>query len=797
MGKDLFLGLPGVCAALANEMPESATAMIAAFDGADDRHRLPSFQLAGSSYLCQLHARITRDLLGLLPTAAMGLSSGETNAMFAFDVWHDMDSLVRDINATELYRSALAEDFTAVRSAWELDEKETVDWENYRVLAPVEQVRQAVQDEDYVYLTIIQTDRDSVIGGKRSACESVLARLGNPETIPLGHDLAVHCAAVAPFESSWREIHTRKTRTVKDVRFYSNYLDGVYSISKESVADALTGQALQTIDFPRIVNAAWNDGVRVFIEHGPRNSLSCAIDEILGDKPHLAVALDHSAVPSMTQLYRAVAELWCAGVDIDLSSINLHQQAAEESVEPMIRFRLRLPAIKAQAAMLQTQAQSAKTAAISGLYYPPNTTAGPSEGRLIPPAPALAYTINVPNIGVECHPATAPVSPLVEQPSVEAKTPRAAIAPVSVARIPSVATSPNVPADALATGEHQLLLDSHRRMLQAHQAFLAAQLEGQRAYEETMTRMQTVLLGGAPAVAPSIASQPSAGTPTLTAISQSAVASGALAEIPKEAANIPEQASPGEQSIERPGPSFSREQVEILAGGQISSVFGPLFEQQDHYAVQVRMPEPPLLLCDRVMGIEGEAGSMGTGTVWTETDVHHDSWYLHRGRMPPGIFIESGQADLLLISWLGIDFHNKGERAYRLLGCAVIPWNTKSRLMATPNKAMCVCSFFTTTVTSMVSCEFPCVTARQDFLPLKNWPSQPVCFGRLSLPTLHRVSWCLHRSPCVTRHLLAGLKFQLISKAICRPVSATSSRWHTPIPVRPAHRRGRVIFWER
>lgn len=31
--------------------------------------------------------------------------------------------------------------------------------------------------------------------------------------------------------------------------------------------------------------------------------------------------------------------------------------------------------------------------------------------------------------------------------------------------------------------------------------------------------------------------------------------------------------------------------------------------------------------------------------------------------------IESGQADLLLISWLGIDFHNKGERAYRLLGC--------------------------------------------------------------------------------------------------------------------------------
>ena len=37
--------------------------------------------------------------------------------------------------------------------------------------------------------------------------------------------------------------------------------------------------------------------------------------------------------------------------------------------------------------------------------------------------------------------------------------------------------------------------------------------------------------------------------------------------------------------------------------------------------------------------------------------------------MPPGLMIESGQADLLLISWLGVDFLNRGERAYRLLGC--------------------------------------------------------------------------------------------------------------------------------
>ena len=39
--------------------------------------------------------------------------------------------------------------------------------------------------------------------------------------------------------------------------------------------------------------------------------------------------------------------------------------------------------------------------------------------------------------------------------------------------------------------------------------------------------------------------------------------------------------------------------------------------------------------------------------------------------MPAGIMIESGQADLMLISWMGADFANKSDRVYRLLGCEV------------------------------------------------------------------------------------------------------------------------------
>ncbi len=119
----------------------------------------------------------------------------------------------------------------------------------------------------------------------------------------------------------------------------------------------------------------------------------------------------------------------------------------------------------------------------------------------------------------------------------------------------------------------------------------------------------------------------------------------------------------------KPGPKIDRHALEKLASDKISKVLGPLFERQDHFRRQLRMPMPPLLLVDRVTGIAGEPGSLGKGTIWTETDVTAAAWYLHQNRMPAGVMIESGQADLLLISWLGADFENRGERVYRLLGC--------------------------------------------------------------------------------------------------------------------------------
>ena len=59
--------------------------------------------LWASSLLSQVHARFTLDVLGLRPAAAIGLSSGETNAIAALGAWTDLDDFHREFEAARLF----------------------------------------------------------------------------------------------------------------------------------------------------------------------------------------------------------------------------------------------------------------------------------------------------------------------------------------------------------------------------------------------------------------------------------------------------------------------------------------------------------------------------------------------------------------------------------------------------------------------------------------------------------------------------------------------------------------------
>ncbi|WP_423213348.1 beta-ketoacyl synthase N-terminal-like domain-containing protein [Shewanella maritima] len=107
------------------------------------------------------------------------------------------------------------------------------------------------------------------------------------------------------------------------------------------------------------------------------------------------------------------------------------------------------------------------------------------------------------------------------------------------------------------------------------------------------------------------------------------------------------------------------------AEGDIAKVFGDDYAVIDNYSRRVRLPTTDYLLVSRVTKLDAQTNQYRPSSMTTEYDIPVDAPYLVDGQIPWAVAVESGQCDLMLISYLGIDFENKGERVYRLLDCTL------------------------------------------------------------------------------------------------------------------------------
>lgn len=116
---------------------------------------------------------------------------------------------------------------------------------------------------------------------------------------------------------------------------------------------------------------------------------------------------------------------------------------------------------------------------------------------------------------------------------------------------------------------------------------------------------------------------------------------------------------------------FSKEDLEEFATGKITNVFGPEYSIIDTYRRRVMLPKHPYLLVSRVTKMNAKLGVYKPSTMTTEYDIPYNAWYTTDKQIPSAVCVESGQCDLLLISYLGIDLKNKGDLVYRLLDCTL------------------------------------------------------------------------------------------------------------------------------
>ncbi|MEM7155126.1 MAG: beta-ketoacyl synthase N-terminal-like domain-containing protein [Myxococcota bacterium] len=668
MGTPLQRALPELDQALRSRSPVLARHFDAPWD--DDGHAPPLQRLWSSSYLTQLHAELTRSWLELEADAVIGYSSGESNSLFATGIWNDHDDMVEQCRRSGLFTEQIGGRFEAVARAW----GQPAQWETWTVVAPVDEVIALVGSIPRVHVSIIHHDGECVVAGDPSGCAQLRERVGAKRCHRLRYDLAVHVPELQQVAAPWRELHRRPVTPPRSgLSVYSGATSQAYTPSEDACAEAILGQANRRLDYRRVIERAYADGVRVFVEHGPRRSCSGWIQQILGDRDAVVVALDRKG-GGLLPVLETVAALWSASVPVRLDprieGLGPHARPAppQRSSSPRMQFAarprpLRMPPLSTMLSSTDRETPEAPTL------------------QPMPPAPTLPPVGSVP----PDLPTAAPPRPAPTQPAPAATVaPPPTVPPVATA-LPPTDTASRVA--AVMQAQLATLGDRQRAFVQEqaalHQQFLAV-----RAQANAM--LVGAMQGGAvqtpaatptapvPTPAPAITNPvaPIAATSQAPVAAKPAPAPLAARPAPKPAATTNRPSAkpvPAKSTGPRPpcGPTFDRAALEVHAGGNISEIYGPQFAGQDRFDRQVRMPLPPLLLADRVTGLDAEPMAMKLGTIWTETDVTENAWYLHAGRMPPGIMIESGQADLMLISYLGVDAENQGERVYRLLGCTL------------------------------------------------------------------------------------------------------------------------------
>src|SRR5262249_54288422 len=141
-----------------------------------------------------------------------------------------------------------------------------------------------IRPRQRVYLQLINSPDECVIGGDRDAVDALVQRLGC-QFLPLTGVTIAHCQVVEQVARAYRDLHVQPTRPPDGVRFYSGATGHSYEVTTDTAADAILGHAMATVDFPRVIESAYSDGVRLFVEIGPGASCSRMIGRILEGRP--------------------------------------------------------------------------------------------------------------------------------------------------------------------------------------------------------------------------------------------------------------------------------------------------------------------------------------------------------------------------------------------------------------------------------------------------------------------------------------------------------------------------------
>ena len=194
------------------------------------------------------------------------------------------------------------------------------------VMAPLEVVKETLDEIDgYVVAANINSTSQAVVGGASKAVEEAIelfAKKGfRAMRIPVSH--AFHTKIVAPASKPLRVVLDRLSISEPTLPLVANVTGELYPTTVEGIKDILELQIASPVQWVKGLETMYANGVRTFVEVGPKKALKGFVDDVLAGKDDV-VSLFHQSSQNgrIADVQPCAGRTLCRGVWCDSVASN-------------------------------------------------------------------------------------------------------------------------------------------------------------------------------------------------------------------------------------------------------------------------------------------------------------------------------------------------------------------------------------------------------------------------------------------------------------------------------------------
>ncbi|MFE4871976.1 SDR family NAD(P)-dependent oxidoreductase [Streptomyces sp. NPDC056682] len=178
--------------------------------------------------------------------------------------------------------------------------------------------------------------RQTIVSGPTALVDEAMEHLRGAghgvRRIPVA--CAFHSPLVAGAGERFAPVLARHPVRAPEFPVWANRTAAVYPARPDDVRAELAAQIGSPVRFAEQVEAMYGAGARIFVEAGPGTVLTGLVGQILGDRPHLAVACEPRPGAGLRGLLESLARLAVAGVPVRAGRLLQGRGAVTAMPEP-------------------------------------------------------------------------------------------------------------------------------------------------------------------------------------------------------------------------------------------------------------------------------------------------------------------------------------------------------------------------------------------------------------------------------------------------------------------------------